>query len=345
MVLHESYPHHWRHRQRRPPGSRSIAGHGRASPRARPQPPHGWFAAARRSGARRSHSPRVPRSMPGWRRYGVPGVGCPAGRRCSRSPADPEAARGASYSSPSPHKTAHPFFQGGRPNPVLALRTEIERLIETSGRQWTFLRPGMFATNALHWWAPRIRAGSDVVRWPYAAAPTAPIHERDIAAVAVRALCEDGHAGAEYVLTGPQSLTQFEQISTIGDVIGRSLRMEEISPEDAKHELLTSDASLRREYAARCLGRGNRSTCARDIHRRRDRRSARANVPRLGRPITPRPFSHSPAEFSTSLRSSPARSGPRPLESNSRQNRQNLLSAVSAVSVSPRLRVKMTSPQ
>ena len=105
----------------------------------------------------------------------------------------------------SPHKTPHPFFQ--QPNPVAALHAEIERMIETSGLQWTFLRPGMFAANALSWWAPQIRAG-DVVRWPYVAAPTAPIHERDIAAVAVRALCEDGHAGAEYVLTGPQSLTQ-----------------------------------------------------------------------------------------------------------------------------------------
>ena len=119
----------------------------------------------------------------------------------------------------STHKTAHPFFQ--QPNPVRVLHAEIERLIETSGLQWTFLRPGMFAANALWWWAPQIRAG-DVVRWPYLAAPTAPIDERDIAAVAVRALCEDGHAGAEYVLTGPQSLSQLEQISAIGDVIGRS---------------------------------------------------------------------------------------------------------------------------
>jgi uncharacterized protein YbjT (DUF2867 family) len=138
----------------------------------------------------------------------------------------------------SPYKTAHPFFQGGQPNPITPLHAEIERLIETSGRQWTFLRPGMFAGNALWWWAPRIRAGGDVVRWPYIAVPTAPIHERDIAAVAVRALCEDGHAGAEYVLTGPQSLTQFEQLSTIGSVIGRSLHMEEISPEEARSELL-----------------------------------------------------------------------------------------------------------
>ena len=128
----------------------------------------------------------------------------------------------------APLKTAHPLFQ--QPNPLRTMGEQIERLIETSGLQWTFLRPGMFAGNALHFWAPQIRAG-DVVRWPYLAAPTAPIDERDIAAVAVHALCEDGHGGAEYVLTGPQSLTQSEQISIIGDVIGRSLRIEEMSPE------------------------------------------------------------------------------------------------------------------
>jgi uncharacterized protein YbjT (DUF2867 family) len=135
----------------------------------------------------------------------------------------------------SPHKTAHPFFQ--QPNPVRELHAELERLIEESGLRWTFLRPGMFAANALSWWAPQIRAGN-LVRWPYAAAPTAPIHERDIAAVAVRALVEAGHDGAEYVLTGPQSLTQCEQVATIGDVIGRPLRFEEMSPEAARREWL-----------------------------------------------------------------------------------------------------------
>jgi uncharacterized protein YbjT (DUF2867 family) len=52
-------------------------------------------------------------------------------------------------------------------------------------------------------------------------------------------LCEDGHAGAEYVLTGPQSLSQFEQVSIIGEAIGRSVRFEEISPEEARRELST----------------------------------------------------------------------------------------------------------
>jgi uncharacterized protein YbjT (DUF2867 family) len=136
----------------------------------------------------------------------------------------------------APLKTAHPFFQ--QPNPVKAVPTEIERLIEASGIEWTFLRPGMLAGNSPSWWAPQIGAG-DVVRWPYLGVPTSPIDERDIGAVAVRALCQDGHAGGEYVLTGPQSLSQFEQISTIGEAIGRSLRIEEMSPEDARDELLS----------------------------------------------------------------------------------------------------------
>ena len=63
-----------------------------------------------------------------------------------------------------------------------------------------------------------------------------PVHERDIAAIAVRALCEDSGSRAEYVLTGSESLSQFEQISTIGRAIGRSLRIEEISPDDARRE-------------------------------------------------------------------------------------------------------------
>jgi uncharacterized protein YbjT (DUF2867 family) len=134
----------------------------------------------------------------------------------------------------APHQTPHPFFQ--QPNPLAALHAEIERLVKNSRLEWTILRPGMFAANTLLWWAPQVRAGN-VVRWPYGDAPTAPIDERDIAAVAVRALIEPGHDRAEYVLTGPESLTQREQVASIGEVIGRELRFEELSPEQAPREL------------------------------------------------------------------------------------------------------------
>jgi uncharacterized protein YbjT (DUF2867 family) len=137
----------------------------------------------------------------------------------------------------APLKTPHPFFQ--QPNATRAAAEQIERSIEASGLEWTFLRPGMFACNALRWWRPQLRAG-DLLRWPYLDVPTAPIDPRDIATVAVRALCENGHAGAEYVLTGPESLTQRQQISIVGSVLGRSLRIEEMTPDEARRELLTA---------------------------------------------------------------------------------------------------------
>jgi uncharacterized protein YbjT (DUF2867 family) len=133
----------------------------------------------------------------------------------------------------SPHQTAHPFFQ--QPNPMAVLHADIERLIAAAGLESTIIRPGMFASNTLFWWAPAIRADG-VVRWPYGAAETAPVDDRDVAAVAARTLYEDGHAGGDYVLTGPESLSQAEQVSIIGDVVGRRVRFEELSPEEFRTE-------------------------------------------------------------------------------------------------------------
>jgi len=119
---------------------------------------------------------------------------------------------------------------------VSMFHARIERAIAASGVRWTFLRPGAFATNARSWWAPQIRLGN-VVRWPFARAHAAPIHEADIAAVAVRALVDEGHAGAKYILTGPQSLMQAEQVEILGSAIGRPLRFEEIPENTALTEL------------------------------------------------------------------------------------------------------------
>jgi uncharacterized protein YbjT (DUF2867 family) len=133
----------------------------------------------------------------------------------------------------SPHQTPHPFFQ--QPNPSAVLHADIERRIAAAGLASTIIRPGMFASNALYWWAASIRDGG-VVRWPYGAAETAPIDDRDIAAVAVRALCEDGHAGGDYVLTGPESLSQGAQVSIIGATLGRQIQFVELSPEAFRRE-------------------------------------------------------------------------------------------------------------
>ncbi|MEU9989041.1 NAD(P)H-binding protein [Streptomyces sp. NPDC048045] len=112
----------------------------------------------------------------------------------------------------------------------------VEQLIEQSGLARTHLRPSTFATNTL-WWADQIRAG-DVVQGAYGAVPMALLHEADIAAVAVRALTEEGHDRAVYHLTGPEVLTQAEQVQTIGRVLGRPLQWRELSREAARRRLL-----------------------------------------------------------------------------------------------------------
>ena len=137
----------------------------------------------------------------------------------------------------SPHQTPHPFFQ--QPNPMARSHAEIERRITAAGLESTVIRPGMFCSNAKFWWAPPIRAGN-VVRWPYGAAETAPIDERDVAAVVARVMADDSHAGKDYVLTGPEPLSQAEQVNVIGDVLGRPIRFEELSPDEFRHETADS---------------------------------------------------------------------------------------------------------
>jgi uncharacterized protein YbjT (DUF2867 family) len=134
----------------------------------------------------------------------------------------------------SPHQTPHPFFQ--QPNPMAAFHAELERLLADARLDSTILRPGMFASNAKLWWAPQIRQG-DVVRWPYGSVETAPIDERDIAAVAARVLIDDRHIGADYVLTGPQAISQAGQVSAIGAALGREIRFVELSPDEFRKEM------------------------------------------------------------------------------------------------------------
>lgn len=141
----------------------------------------------------------------------------------------------------SPYQTPHPFFQ--QPNPMAAMHADIEQRIQSSGMQWTFVRPGMFAVNAINWWGRQIREG-DVVRWPYGDAATAPIHEMDIAAVVVEALLNDRLTGTDDVFTGPESLTQREQVLAIGEATGKRLRFQELSPEETSTVLPAPPAAL-----------------------------------------------------------------------------------------------------
>lgn len=113
---------------------------------------------------------------------------------------------------------------------------EVEAAIRQTSLEWTFLRPGGFATNTLEW-APAVRAG-EPVRIPYPGAARSLIHERDIADVAVLALTEDGHAHQSYPLTGPAAITQADQVRVLGEVAGTRAQVEELTREEARAGML-----------------------------------------------------------------------------------------------------------
>ncbi len=118
---------------------------------------------------------------------------------------------------------------------ILGSHAHVEGLIVASAAQYTFLRSSGFAANTLGW-AEQI-GRSDVLRWLHPRATRSLVHEADLAAVGVRALTEDGHNRMAYHLTGPEQLTQVEQLNAIGDALDRSLRFEEIGAADAAAEL------------------------------------------------------------------------------------------------------------
>jgi uncharacterized protein YbjT (DUF2867 family) len=119
---------------------------------------------------------------------------------------------------------------------IMGSHALLERAIATSAREWTFLRSAGFAANTLAW-AAQTRGGGTEVRWFGPGITRALVHEADLAAVGVRALLEDGHQGARHHLTGPQQLTQAEQLATIGAALGRPLRFVELEAAAAGAQL------------------------------------------------------------------------------------------------------------
>lgn len=114
---------------------------------------------------------------------------------------------------------------------------EMEALLESSGVPWTVLRADTIASNALGW-AGQIRAG-DVVRGTEVA-PTAVVHEGDIASVAVRLLTDHSHTWRKYLVTGPRVVSRDDQVQAIAEVLGRPLRFEALPLEVARESMTTA---------------------------------------------------------------------------------------------------------
>ena len=103
----------------------------------------------------------------------------------------------------------------------------VEALLVGSGMEWTFLRPNGFMQQLLAS-APMIR---DTGTWvfPFGGA-SAVIDTRDVGRVAAECLAGSGHQGQAYELSGPEPLTQEQQMATLSQALGREIRY--VAPPD-----------------------------------------------------------------------------------------------------------------
>ena len=106
---------------------------------------------------------------------------------------------------------------------------DTEQAIRATSMEHTFLRDN-FYLDVL----PLFADDEGVVRGPAGAGRVAAVARADVAAAAAAVLRDPGaHAGATYELTGPEALTMSEVAERAGRVLGRSLRFEDETREEA----------------------------------------------------------------------------------------------------------------
>jgi len=120
-------------------------------------------------------------------------------------------------------------------NAVARYHIESERALEASNVAATFVRPNAFMSNALGW-RDQLRDG-DVVRDAFGDVPIATNDPADVAAVAAVALTTSDHEGEALRVTGPEAITLGDRVAILGDVLGRDLRFDGFTDEEARADM------------------------------------------------------------------------------------------------------------
>ncbi|MCX4783654.1 NAD(P)H-binding protein [Streptomyces sp. NBC_01264] len=115
-----------------------------------------------------------------------------------------------------------------------------ERAVQESGAEWTVLRPNWFFQNFDEGvLLDGVRAGE--LSLPAGSGREPFVDAEDVAAVAVEALLEDGHAGQTYELSGARALTLDEAVSEIARATGRDIRYVPVEHQAYVDELVGYD--------------------------------------------------------------------------------------------------------
>src|SRR4051794_4601193 len=122
-------------------------------------------------------------------------------------------------------------------HPYAVFHAEIERLLAGSGSEWTVVRATWLAKNARFW------RDEPAARFSFPDARRSPVDERDVAAVAVRALLNDALANRTLVVTGPESITEADIYVQVRHALGLEARVERITPDEERDDLLADGAS------------------------------------------------------------------------------------------------------
>ena len=137
------------------------------------------------------------------------------------------------------HQVVKLSAMGGREAIFPRQHAESEDYIQSTGVPSTFLRPNGFMQNMVNYNAPTINT-QNAFYGTEADGRVSQIDIRDVAAVAVKALTEDGHIGKAYNLTGPEALTNTEIAQILSDDLGREIRYIDLPPTQLKQALLAA---------------------------------------------------------------------------------------------------------
>ena len=120
---------------------------------------------------------------------------------------------------------------------IIRVHAKTDKMVKGSGLDYTLIQPNSFYQNLFG--SVETIKNSNQFFLPLKDVKQSVVDIRDVAAVAVAALIDTGHAGKTYLLSGPQSLSFAEQAKILSDAAGKDIQYIHV-PKEAAEEAMSS---------------------------------------------------------------------------------------------------------